>query len=69
MQPVIPHIISECLTNIGEKTDFDWPDFDKKYLDKKELNIVVQINGKKRGLVISDKNTDEKLLINGLVKL
>ena len=63
MQPVIPHIISECLTSIDEKTNFDWPDFDKKYLDKKELNIVVQINGKKRGLVISDKNTDEELLI------
>ena len=35
----------------------------KKVSNKKDLNIVVQINGKKKGLVFSEKNLDEKLLI------
>ena len=34
-----------------------------KYLKTKIHNIVVQINGKKRGLISSEKNLDEKELI------
>ena len=63
MQPVIPHMISECLTKMGEETNFTWPNVDEKYLDKKTINIVVQIDGKKRGLILCDIDIDEKKLI------
>ena len=33
-------------------------------MEKKELNIVLQINGKKRGIIDCKINTDEKQLIN-----
>ena len=44
MQPVTPHMISECLVTLKEKTEFDWPIYDEKYLNKKLSNIVIQIN-------------------------
>ena len=64
MSPVIPHITSECLQEMGEKTNVVWPEIDKKYIEKTNRQIVVQINGKKRGLFESDKDMDEKQIIN-----
>ena len=64
MSPMIPHFTSECLEELGEKKQIFWPKFDKKYLEKKELNIVLQINGKKRGIIVCKINTGEKQLIN-----
>ena len=64
MSPMIPHFTSECLEELGEKKQIFWPKFDKKYLEKKELSIILQINGKKRGIIDCKINTDEKQLIN-----
>ena len=66
--PIIPHFASECLEELGEKKQIFWPKSDKKYLEKKELNIVFQINGKKRGVFTCKINIDEKQLINELKK-
>ena len=68
MQPVLPHLISECLKTLGENIIFDWPQVNKKFLDKKTTNIVVQFNGKKRGLILCDYNINEKDLINKIKK-
>ena len=64
MHPVLPHLISECLSTFKEKPHFDWPNVDNKYLDNKTTNIVVQINGKKRGLLVCEKNINEKELVS-----
>ena len=37
---------------------------DKKYLLKNEINVVVQINGKKRGLINMDNELEEKEILN-----
>ena len=63
MLPVVPHLASECLSQISNDTNFLWPEVDKKYLKTKEYNIVVQINGKKRGLISTEKSLEEKDLI------
>ncbi len=63
MLPVVPHLASECLNQISNDTNFLWPEVDKKYLKTKEYNIVVQINGKKRGLISTEKSLEEKDLI------
>jgi leucyl-tRNA synthetase len=68
MSPVIPHITSECLQEMGEKTNVVWPKVDKKYIEKTSLQIVVQINGKKRGLFETDKEMNEKQIID-VIKL
>ena len=56
MYPIIPHLSSECLELFKEQALPEWPDINKKYLQNKSFNIVVQINGKKRGLINCNKN-------------
>ena len=66
MSPMFPHFASECLEELGEKKQIFWPKLDKKYLEKKELKIVFQVNGKKRGIINCKINTNEEQLINKL---
>ena len=37
---------------------------DEKYLIKEKVNIVLQINGKKRAIIVSKKNVEKETLIN-----
>ena len=61
MTPIIPHFSHECLNLIKAK-DLSWPEFDKSMLKEDSINIVIQINGKKRGLINTKPNlTEEKL--------
>ena len=51
MYPVIPHLISECLTKFKYRDFPDWPKIDNINKKKEEyFNLVIQINGKKRGI-------------------
>jgi len=61
MIAVIPHFASECLSTIQAK-NFKWPEYDKSMLKEEIVNIVIQINGRKRGLIQSKPDiTEEKL--------
>ena len=64
MSPIVPHFTSECLEDLGEKSEKSWPKANEKYLVKKNINIVLQINGKKRAIIIAKKNIDKETLIN-----
>ncbi len=66
IQPIIPHFSSECLKLINVE-NLKWPKFDEKIIEETEVNFVVQINGKKRGIITSNKEILEKDLFN-LVK-
>ena len=68
LSPVIPHIIEECLEELDEKNKNEWPNVDLKYLKKDILNVVVQINGKKRELLTLDQEISEKELLKQLEK-
>ena len=68
MYPIIPHLISECLEKINEKGIPEWPEINKKYLENKTFNIVVQINGKKRALLNCKKNISVEDLIEKIKK-
>ena len=59
MIPVIPHFASECLKMLNKDVDNKWPSYDVKYLEENIIQIVVQINGKKRGLIKTKKDTTE----------
>ena len=63
MLPIVPHLATECLTEIIGDKNFDWPIVNQKYLAIKEFNIVVQINGKKRSLIATANNLNEKDLL------
>ncbi len=62
MNPFIPHLISECLDDLDCK-EKDWPKYEKKYLEKNQVNIVIQVNGKKRSMIQVKKNTAEKTIL------
>ena len=63
MKPVLPHLVTECLSNFDEENKNIWPEVDKKYLEEEFVNIVVQINGKKRNLIKCKKDIEEDELI------
>ena len=59
INPIIPHLSSECLKIIGSRDKFIWPNYDVKYLKENSCSIVIQINGKKRGLINTNSNVSE----------
>ena len=56
MMPVIPHIISEAIEDLKYFEKLSWPKADSKYLDDKFVNIVIQVNGKKKTLIKIEKD-------------
>ena len=63
LQPVIPHLALECLVEVDKKYSPIWPIADFKLIEKETFNIVVQIQGKKRGLLLSESNATEEQLL------
>ena len=61
MTPILPHFANECLSIIKVK-NFEWPEYDISMLKEETINIVIQINGKKRGLIQSKPNISEEKL-------
>ncbi len=61
--PVIPHFANECLDDLGFKENIDWPKYDKNLLDEEKVNIVIQINGKKREIIQIKKDANEKEIL------
>ena len=63
MMPLIPHLASECLEDIQDNNKKKWPKVDKQFLTSNNVNLVIQINGKKRSIINILKGTDEDKLI------
>mgnify|MGYP000577684885 FL=1 len=60
MMPVIPHITNECLEKINEQKDIGWPNIKNEFIEKNIVNVVIQVNGKKRSIISVEKNLNEK---------
>ena len=61
MTPILPHFANECLSILNTR-NFKWPEYDVSKLKDDAINVVIQINGKKRGLVQTEPGiTEEKL--------
>tara|TARA_B100000900_G_C20579226_1_gene716722 strand:- start:1943 stop:2314 length:372 start_codon:yes stop_codon:yes gene_type:complete len=67
MQPVLPHFSNECLELMDIK-NFNWPDYDDKLTKEDKINLVVQVNGKKRGLISLDTDKTEKEILEITIK-
>jgi len=61
--PVIPHLSNECLSQLNIK-EYKWPQIDERFLVEENTSIVVQFNGKKRGII----NTKKDIMEDDLVK-
>ena len=59
--PVVPHFSSECLQLLNSK-EKRWPKYDENELQENTVKIVIQINGKKRGLIETKKEISEEKL-------
>ena len=61
MMPVIPHLANECLEKLNNNNyeNNKWPNVEKKYLLKETNDIVIQVNGKKRGIISAEKEATE----------
>ena len=60
--PIIPHLSSECLEQL-KINKYNWPSIDEKFLIEENISIVVQFDGKKRGIIKVKKDIIEKDLI------
>ena len=68
MMPLIPHFSSECLEDLKISYKPEWPTINKEFLTISEIEIVIQINGKKRSTIKSTKNINEQTLIQLIKK-
>ena len=72
IMPFMPHLSCECLSKL-EGDDFyskiKWPKIEKTLLADSNVVIVIQVNGKKRGLISVKKDTEEKDLVQKAKKV
>ncbi len=68
MSPVIPHLTNECLSSVSTK-NFKWPKVKKEFLETDEKEIVIQINGKKRGNITINKKSEENEIVAKIKEL
>ena len=67
IMPIIPHFSNECLELLNAK-DLKWPKYDSSLVKDEEINIVIQVNGKKRGLIKTTPNITEENLFKIIKK-
>ena len=68
MYPILPHLVSECIKDVQKIDSVSWPVTQREYLEEKYVNIVIQINGKKKSLIKVEKNLSEKDLLENVKK-
>ena len=65
LNPLVPHITSEIYENVFNKNIIDdkWPKYDEKYLEKDEINLPIQINGKmKKTIYVNKEISQDKVM-------
>ena len=62
LMPLIPHLAHECCEKINKK--FYWPKYNTKLLKEDNCTIVIQVDGKKRGILEMPINSKEVIIIN-----
>jgi len=63
INPIIPHLTSECLKKFKLDDNLQWPIINKKYLVEDKCEIVIQVNGKKRNTFSMSKNTEKNEIL------
>ena len=72
LMPFMPHLSCECISKIEGKdfySKIEWPKVEKSLLVEEEVIIVVQVNGKKRGLFSTKKDAAEEEVIDRAKKI
>jgi len=61
LMPLTPHLAHECCEKINK--DFYWPKYDPKLLKEENCKIVIQVDGRKRGIIEMPINSKEPTII------
>ena len=72
MMVFTPHLSSECLSKLEGKDfypNIEWPKIEKSLLVDEKVTIVIQVNGKKRGLITVKKDVAEEEVIKEAKKV
>jgi leucyl-tRNA synthetase len=59
--PLTPHLAHECCEKLNKK--FYWPQYDHKLLKDENCTIVIQVNGRKRGILEMPANSKEQTIV------
>ena len=59
--PITPHLAHECVEKIDNK--FYWPKFNEEMLKEENCKIVIQVNGRKRGILEMPANSEEMIIV------
>jgi len=68
LMPIIPHFANEALEEMGVKSQISWPQYNEDILKEEFVKIVVQINGKKRGLIEIKRESSETKILEEIIK-
>ena len=61
--PVIPHFANECLAELGQSEKMRWPSYNEALIEDEKINLVIQINGKKRAILNIKKGLGEREIL------
>ena len=67
LMPLTPHLAYECCKKINKK--FYWPKYDHKLLKEDNCTIVIQVDGRKRGILEMPINSKEVIIIKKSKKI
>ena len=68
LSPIIPHFAQECLYELNVENEITWPEANENYLQEDHVEIVIQINGKKRFSIQSSTDSTEKEVYDKVIK-
>jgi len=61
LMPLTPHLAHEFCSKINR--DFYWPKYNLKLLEEENSKIVIQVDGRKRGIIEIPANTQENIIV------
>jgi leucyl-tRNA synthetase len=67
LMPLTPHLAHECCEKI--KKEFYWPKYNEKLLEEENCKIVIQVDGRKRGIIELPIDSKETIVINESKKI
>jgi len=62
LNPLVPHLAYECCDKM--KINFYWPKYDESLMKKENCKIVIQVDGRKRGMIELPINSKEDLIVS-----
>jgi leucyl-tRNA synthetase len=67
LMPLVPHLAHECCEKINKK--FYWPKYDTNLLKEENCTIVIQVDGRKRGMIEIPINSQEIIILEKSKKI